>query len=171
MRSFMTVDLDHLVPQLRRAGLRPTDRQWELLREAGALALQPLLELALDTSTLAGPEPAAFGPLHALRLVGEVGALEPDTLMRLFEALPLPTPANDQAAFLWRQDLPQIIARSGTAAVEAASRILAAMDSPVERRAAAYEVLSFVTLVDPGTRPAGLATLREWLTAETDPYA
>jgi hypothetical protein len=40
--------------------------------ERGVEAVPPLMELALDTETLLGPEPASLGTVHALRLLGEL---------------------------------------------------------------------------------------------------
>lgn len=54
----MTHDVHHIVEQLSRAGMRPSQRQWDLLREAGPLAIPPLVDLALDMHKLGGAEPA-----------------------------------------------------------------------------------------------------------------
>src|SRR3712207_2409783 len=76
----MTTDVEHVVNQLRRVGLRPSEHQWSAIREAGWSAFPSLLALASDARLLVGPEPAAFGPVHALRLLGEFEALSAETI-------------------------------------------------------------------------------------------
>ena len=167
----MTIATAHVVDQLRRAGLRPSARQWQVLREAGRLALPALLDLALETDKLAGPEPAAFGPLHALRMLGEFPPPEPAVVDRLLAAVPIPSgPAGAQAPFLWLQDLPQIVARWGRVAFERARLILADEAAPPARRGAAAVTLGHTVVVEPELRDEVVAVLRERLRDESDPY-
>ncbi|HSH79872.1 MAG TPA: hypothetical protein VLA19_15205, partial [Herpetosiphonaceae bacterium] len=137
----MTHDVHHIVEQLSRAGLRPSQRQWELLREAGPLAIPPLVELALDMHKLGGAEPASLGPVHALRLLGEIGAPPEDAIERMIRATPEPAASgNDQASYIWWQELPQMIGRWGRSGYNAARRII--LNAEVDREARAIAVAS-----------------------------
>lgn len=167
----MATDSQHLVTQLQRAGLRPSDQQMQTIVEAGAQALPDLIELATNGQVAVGAEPAAFGPIHALRLLGEFASLEPATITRLLTTLPLPeTTTNVQAPYVWRQDLPQIIARSGSVSIEPARAILQDTSANREQRAAAAESLSYIPAVDDALRGEMIALLREQINVETDPY-
>jgi hypothetical protein len=156
---------------LRRAGLRPSDRQVEDIRNAGPEAVPALLALASDTTLLVGPEPAAFAPLHALRLLAEQPEIDAATIEHLFVALPLPDPEpGAQAAFVWRQDLPQILGRGGKVASDMAAAILRNTAAAPDQRAAAIETLVYATAVDDGLRADAVVLLDECLKAESDPY-
>jgi hypothetical protein len=156
---------------LRRAGLRPSDRLIGEIREGGADAILPLLELAGDTALLAGPEPAALAPLHALRLLAEHPAIDAAVVERLLTALPLADPEpGAQASFVWRQDLPQILGRAGRDALVPAATILRDVEAAPDRRAAAVETLAYATGIDEALRPEVVTLLRDSLSTEGDPY-
>src|SRR5687767_9234521 len=121
----MKHSLEQTLQALRRAGLRPTDRQIQEIRESGAEAVPALLALAGDTALLAGPEPAALAPLHALRLLAEQPAIDAGVVEQLLGALPLADPTPDaQASFVWRQDLPMILGRAGRETFDVAAPLL-----------------------------------------------
>lgn len=156
-----------LVRQLRRVGLRPSQRTIDAIIERGPDAVAPLLELALDTEALLGPEPGSLGPLHALRLLGElkpVDAAEP-----ILRALPLPVEDTpEQGAFLWAQEAPQIVANLGAAVLPTVLRIGADMDAAPLQRGAALATLGFLAKTTPELREQIIAALRERLAVETE---
>jgi hypothetical protein len=166
----MTTEIEHVVNQLRRVGLRPSERQWEIIRSAGPAAVQPLLALALDVDTLAEPEPASLGPLHALRLLGELPPPEPAEIERLIRTLPPEQGDASQGAYIWWQELPQIVARWGKAGYEAAQRVLLDPEAGTEPRAVAAESLAFMVEADDALRPEATELLRDLLGREPDPY-
>lgn len=161
-----------LVQQLRRVGLRPSRRTIEAILAHGQAAIAPLLELALDVDSLTAPEPASLGPLHALRLLGEMAAAE--AAEPLLRRLPLPegnAPTPTQAAYLWAQEAPQIIARWGADALPRVLAVADADDSPPIRRGATYATLSYLATTTPDLRDQVIATLRERLARDDDPTA
>jgi hypothetical protein len=166
----MTTDIEHVVNQLRRVGLRPSERQWEIIRGAGLAAVQPLLALALDVDTLAEPEPASLGPVHALRLLAELPPPEPDEIERLLRTLPPEQFRASQGAYIWWQELPQIVARWGRAGFEAARRVLLDPEAGTEQRAVAAESLAFLVEADAALRPEVTDLVRDLLGREADPY-
>jgi hypothetical protein len=166
----MVTEIEHVVGQLRRVGLRPSDRQWEMLREAGVAAVEPVLALALDADTLGQAEPASLGPVHALRLLGELPPPQPEAIERLLCTRPPDAYRASQAAYIWWQELPQIVARLGRPGYEAACRVLLDQNAGTEQRAVATESLSYMVELDGTLREAVTTLLREQLTAETDPY-
>lgn len=147
----------NLVRNLRSVGLRPDDRLVEQILARGDDAVAPLLELALDTQRLTQEEPGSLGPIHALRLLGELRPLiMVDPLLR---ALPLPVDMQTaQALYLWQQEMPQIVARLGA---DALPHVLAVVDdegADPEQRGAAVETLSYMGATTPELR-AELADL------------
>ncbi|MBV9786860.1 MAG: DUF1186 domain-containing protein [Chloroflexi bacterium] len=156
-----------LIQQLRRAGLKPTDRMIEAIRERGDEAIEPLLALALDTDSLFQPEPAGLGPIHALRLLGEFQPSEAaETILR---RLPLMIDEQQtQAAFLWAQEAPQIVARFGAAALPEILRVADDMDAPPRQRGAGYAALSYLAVTTPDLRDQILDELRQRFSRETD---
>ncbi|WP_026370803.1 DUF1186 domain-containing protein [Kallotenue papyrolyticum] len=167
----METPLDDLVRQLRRIGLRPTPRLITGILEHGAAAIPALLELALDVDRLREAEPASLGPLHALRLLGELPAAHSTTA--ILERLPLPLDDQPptQAAYLWAQEAPQIIARWGADALPHVLAVAGDETAPAVRRGAAYAALSYLVATTPELRAQVIATLRERLERDPDPTA
>lgn len=167
----MKHSVEQALQGLRRAGLRPTGRQVEEIRDAGAEAVPVLLALASDTTLLIGPEPAAFAPLHALRLLAEQPKIDDATIEHLFEALPLPDfEPGAQAPFVWREDLPQILGRGGRVAFDMAAAILRNTALAPDQRATAIETMVYATAVDEELRADAVTLLDECLNVESDPY-
>lgn len=159
-----------LVQQLRKAGLKPSDQMIAAIVERGEGAIAPLLTLALDTDSLFQPEPASLGPVHALRLLGEFqpgGAAEV-----ILRRLPLTIEDQQtQAAFLWAQEAPQIVARFGADALPAILRVADDMDAPPRQRGAGYATLSYLATTTPELHDQILAELRQRFSRETDSTA
>jgi hypothetical protein len=107
---------NELVQQLRRAGMRPSERLVGRILACGAAAREPLLQLATDTQTLYAAEPACWGPIHALRLLGEL----PDIAIipPLLSTLPIEVRhEDDQAPEIWAGEVLDILASCGAEAV------------------------------------------------------
>lgn len=160
-----------LVRNLRRVGLRPSERTIEAIIERGPEAVAPLLELALDTETLMGEEPVSLGPLHALRLLGELRPLE--AAEPILRKLPLPIEDQQptQAAFLWAQEAPQIVARIGSDVLPIALAVADDPAAPPLQRGAAYATLGFLATTTPDLRDRIIGELRPRLERETDDTA
>ncbi len=166
----MAADIEHVVGQLRRVGLRPSDRQWETIREAGIAAVEPVLALALDVDALGEAEPASLGPVHALRLLAELPPPHVEEIARLLRATPPDEYRLAQGAYIWWQELPQIVARLGRPGYEAARQVLSDENAGRDARAVAVESLSFAAELAADRRQEVIALLRERLASETDPY-
>ncbi len=156
-----------LVRQLRRVGLRPSARTIEAIVARGAEAVGPLLELALDVDALMGAEPGGLGPVHALRILGElrpVEAAEP-----ILRRLPLPVVEQPpQAAFLWAQEAPQIVANFGAEVLPVVLGVAGDMDAAPLQRGAAFATLGFLATTTPELRDQIIAELRTRLANEPD---
>lgn len=165
----MPIDLGagELVKQLRRAGLRPTERQAQGILRAGAAAVDPLIELALDTDLLYEEQPECFAPLHALRLLGELRSTA--MIAPLLAHLPLADPYEDEDLVeSWESELPQLIGRIGAAAVEPLWAIADDEAWEVAARGGALAALAYVTVIDPSLRDGVAAGLRERLARSDD---
>src|SRR6476620_8744908 len=105
------------VKQLRREGLRPSEQLARSITKAGSAAVEPLLALATQIELLHEEEPECFGPLHALRLLGELGSLE--IVAPLLRQFPISLEYEDEKVpQIWADEVPQIIGRLGKPAVE-----------------------------------------------------
>ena len=166
----MTTDINQLVSQLRRVGLRPTEQQWTAIKEVGSTAESALLDLALDKTSLGKTEPTSLGPIHALRLLGELNTVENSTIEQLLHALPMDDfdPAS-QAPFVWRQDLPQIIGRWGQATAEVAQPLAGDTAAPPAQRVLAIDSLGYAVEVEPTLRDDVIAFLCEQLASVDEP--
>ncbi|HEX6291382.1 MAG TPA: DUF1186 domain-containing protein [Herpetosiphonaceae bacterium] len=159
-----------LVQPLRKAGLRPGERTISTILERGDEAVEPLLALALETRTLLEAEPGGLGPLHALRLLGEFqasSAAEP-----ILRQLPLQfDDAQTQAAFLWAQEAPQIVARFGADALPVILGVADDQAAPPKQRGAAYAALSYLATITSELRDQVVTELRERFSRESDSTA
>jgi hypothetical protein len=159
-----------LVQQLTKVGLRPSERMIATILERGDEVTEPLLALALNTELLMEAEPTSLGPVHALRLLGEIkpgAAAEP-----ILRRLPLPFDEQPtQAAFIWSQEAPQIVARLGAEAFAAALGVADDMDAPPKQRGAGYAALSYLAKTTPELYDQIVAELRTRLSREADKTA
>ncbi len=106
-----------LVRQLRRIGLRPPERLAASILEYGPEARDPLLALATDRELIHEESPGCWGPIHALRLLGELQ--DPTTIKALLQMFPLELrEEEEQAPKLWAEDATQLIGHMGAPAVE-----------------------------------------------------
>jgi hypothetical protein len=145
------IPLVDLVRQLHRVGVRPPTRLVERILEHPAAARGPLLALATERDLLTGDAPGCWGPIHGLRLLGELRDVT--TLEPILECYPLPLAFEGQKPpMLWATDATQLLGHIGAAAVEPLWAIFDDEQRPFPMRGAASEALPYVTAADPATR-------------------
>jgi len=148
------------VKQLRREGLRPSEPLARSIIRAGDAAVGPLLALATDTNLLHADEPECFAPLHALRIVGELGSLE--IIEPLLRQFPVSLDYEDEdLPQTWISEAAQIIGHLGAPAVEPLWRIADDESWNMAARSGALTALGYVTAVAPETRDDIIAGIRE----------
>lgn len=157
----------NLVRQLSRVGLRPDERLVRRIVDMGDEGRAALLELATDTSALHEELPVALGPLHALRLLGELP--DPAIVAPLLDVLPV-TIVNDQdvPARLFATEVLQIIGRVGAPVVPVLWAYADDAEKRASSRAAAVSAFSFVATYAPETRDEIVAECRRRFAAEGD---
>src|SRR5262245_43883941 len=146
----MTIDLAiaDKVKQLRREGLRPSERLARTITSAGPAAIGPLLALATEVELLHEDEPECFAPIHALRLLGELRPVE--VIQPLLREYPIELDYEDEELpSIWVDEAPQIVARIGAPAVEPLWRIADDESWTIPARSAALIALTYATAVDP----------------------
>jgi hypothetical protein len=155
------------IKQLRREGLRPSEPLVRAITKAEGAAIGPLLGLATDTELMHEEAPDCFAPLHALRLLGEVGSvtiIEP--LLRQF---PVSMDYEDEELpQLWAQESAQIIGHLGASAIEPLWQIVDDQGWNIAGRSGALNALGYVTAMAPETHDAIIAGLRERLERSED---
>lgn len=155
-----------LVRQLSRVGLRPDERLVGHILDRGDEARAELLRLATNIPALHEELPASLGPLHALRLLGEL----PDVSMiaPLLAALPVPilNPEGDVPAQLYATEVLQIIGRVGAPAVEPLWSIADDASQSVAARGSALNALAFVVTYAPERRDEVVAEARRRMAQE-----
>ena len=144
--------------------MRPDERLVRHILEGGDGARAALLALATDIPALHEDLPACLGPLHALRLLGEladVTIIEP-----LLTCLPVPVidPETDIPAHLYASEVLQIIGRVGAPAVAALWTLGDNETKADQARGAAINALVYVATYTPDVRDAVLAEARDRLT-------
>src|SRR5262245_3117306 len=155
------------VKQLRREGLRPSEQLVRSIIRAGDAAVGPLLALATDVCLLYEEQPDSFAPLHALRLLGELGAVEiVEPLLREF---PISLDYEDEdLPEMWASEATQIIGHLGAVAIEPLWRIADDESWNMAGRSGALTALGYVTAVAPETRDEIIAGIRERLERSED---
>jgi hypothetical protein len=155
------------VKQLRREGVRPSEQLARSITRAGHAAVGPLLTLATDTDLLHEDAPECFAPLHALRLLGELGAIEIiEPLLRQFP-VSLDYDQEDLPQ-TWVNEVSQIIGHLGAPAVEPLWRIADDDGWNMAARSGALTALGYVTAVAPDTHDAIIAGIRERMDRSED---
>src|SRR5215212_2030607 len=131
------------IKQLHREGLRPSEGLVKTIARAGAAAFTPLLDLATQVELLHEDEPECYAPIHALRLLGEVGSVE--MIEPLLREFPVELYYEDERPpAMWAEEVPQIIARLGVAAIEPLWRIANDETWPIVARSNALFALTYV---------------------------
>lgn len=155
------------IKQLHREGLRPAERLMNTITRAGAAARGPLLELATNTQLLHEEPPECYAPIHALRLLGEVGTVE--MIEPLLRQLPVDLDYEEERLpQAWVEELPQIIGRLGAPAIEPLWAIAKDAAWINAARSTALIALTYITAAEPETRDAIVASLREQLSSTDD---
>lgn len=111
--------IDLLMRQLSEAGLRPKEHLVKQILAHGEAAVPALAQLATAFGDLHDDEePLCYGPIHALRLLGELGS--PAAVAPLLQALPVPVYEPDEESgyvdvpgTLWGSEVLQSVARCG----------------------------------------------------------
>jgi hypothetical protein len=166
----MMIDLavSEYVKQLRRAGAQPSERLTRHILQAGLASLGPLLDLALDTDLLHEDEPECFAPLHALRLLGELGSAE--IVEPIIGAYPVIQEYPDERLpIMWADEGSQMIGRLGAAAVEPLWEIADDSSWNSINRGVALLALVYATRVAPEIREQVVDGLLERLPNSDDP--
>jgi hypothetical protein len=156
------------VKQLRREGLRLSEQLARAITKAEQAAVGPLLALATDVDLLHQDAPECFAPIHALRLLGELGAVE--IIEPLLRQFPVSLDYDqDELPQLWVQEAAQIIGHLGAPAIEPLWRIADDEGWNIAARSAALTALSYITAVAPATQAAIIAGIRERMQRSADP--
>lgn len=165
----MIVDLtiNEKVKQLRREGIRPAEHLVRSIVRAGEAAVGPLLALATDIGLMHEDDPECFAPLHALRLLGEVGSVA--IIEPLLRELPVELEYDgEELPKLWAEETAQIIGHLGSVAIEPLWRLADDEAWNIPARSAAALALGYVTAIEPGRRDEIIAGLRERLDRAED---
>ncbi len=154
-----------LVRQLSRAGLRPSERLVQQILAPGPAARSELLKLATSIEDLHEPMPATLGPLHALRLLGEL----PDVsiIAPLLDRLPAPVwSEEDVPSQLYNREAQEMIGRIGAPAVPVLLSYADDETRPPLARTFAMACLSYVATRAPEVRDTVIAEARRRLEAD-----
>jgi hypothetical protein len=162
--------LTNLVAQLSRAGLRPEKRLVDQILAHGPAARGELLRLATKLDDLHSTDSiaATLGPLHALRLLGEV----PDVaiIAPLLRNLPVEIYGDeDVPARLYGTELLQIVGRVGAPAIPVLLELAHDTAASDATRSAAVNALAFVAAYAPETREEVLGIARTLFADLSDP--
>ncbi len=157
--------LADLMRQLRRAGLRPSERLVEQILAFGAEARSELLKLATSIADLHQPLPETLGPLHALRLLGELP--DESIIVPLLERLPAPVLSRDDVpSELYNQEALEIIGRIGSPALPVLLSYADDETHPPLARTFAISCLAHVATRAPELRDTVIAEARRRLEAD-----
>jgi hypothetical protein len=155
------------VKQLRREGLRPSEQLARSITRAEHAAIGPLLTLATDVKLLHQDAPECFAPLHALRLLGELGSVE--IIEPLLRQFPVSLDYDqEELPQTWVNEVAQIIGHLGAQAIEPLWRIADDESWNIATRSGALTALGYVTAVDPATHDAIIAGIRERIEGSED---
>src|SRR5262245_39407960 len=148
------------VKQLRREGLRPSEQLARSITRAEHAAIGPLLALATDIDLLHKGAPECFAPLHALRLLGEVGSVE--IIEPLLRQFPVSMDYDDEELpQTWVNEVAQIIGHLGAPAIEPLWSIADDESWNIAARSGALTALGYITAVAPETHDTIIAGIRE----------
>lgn len=166
----MTIDFAFAdsVRQLRKAGLRPSEKLVGSILKAGAAARPALLNLATNVDLLHAEPPDCYAPLHALRLLGELPGI--DMIEPLINKIPLELIDEDEKLpQIWGEELPQMIARIGSEALTPLRTLVNDTERHIPQRMIVLIALGYLATTAPETRDQIMADLRAWLAQSEDP--
>lgn len=161
-------DTDDMIRQLRLAETDIPERLVNRIRQSGPLMIEPLLKLALDEALIHAFERTSNAPVHALRLLGDIGdarIIEP-----LLRAVPMANQDDTEQdpAWFWDGEMPQMLARLGSTAIEPLWAFVDRPEEPTNSRRAACKALAYMTVYDAEQREAIIAGLTRRLAEEHD---
>ena len=155
------------IKQLRREGMRPAEQLTRSITKAGHAAVGPLLALATDVELLHQDAPECFAPIHALRLLGELGAVE--IIEPLLRQFPVSLEYDEEELpQLWVQEAAQIIGHLGAPTIEPLWHIADDESWNIAARSGALNALGYVTAMAPDTHDAIIAGIRERIERSED---
>lgn len=155
------------VRQLRRVGVRPSEALVRAILKSFDAAYPALIELATSVDLLHEDEPECFGPIHALRLLGEQP--RPEMIAPLLREIPVELDyADEELPETWTNEVPQLVGKLGAAAIEPLWELVDGEDLNDEARGTALVALSCVAVAAPETRDAIVARLRDQLGSATN---
>lgn len=173
--SLIDIEARNLVKQLERIGIRPPEKLVQRILAAGEPAIEPLLELATNMDAIYDAPPTCYGPIHALRLLGEIK--DPSYIENLLLVYPqeeesdadgLDEPLSTMPN-LWDRELPQIIGSMGAAGVDQLWEYADDSGNQYEQRSAAMTSLAYATAVAPELRESVVLGLHQRLVTTDDP--
>ena len=164
----LNYEASSLVRQLKAVGIRPPEALVERILALGDAAVAPLIELATDAPLLKAQAEGnpLVGPLHALRLLGE---LRPQAMVEpLIAMFPLDEEYNFRSTLLvgWIEEVPQMIARVGPAVEQQLWAVVEDAEQHPGRRDIGLTALANLAEVEPARRDAIVARLRALLATE-----
>jgi SEC-C motif len=148
-----TGDLSQLLGELRQAGQQPSRTLLDRVKAHGQAARRPLIEMAVDEQLhhADSDRPEVWAPLHAIQLLGELGASEAiEPLLPLFNWVD-----DDYLA----QTLPEAFGGIGAPAVGPLRVLLLDRGKNVWARVPAAESLGKICQAHPETRSAVVSAL------------
>jgi hypothetical protein len=155
------------VKQLRREGLRPSEHLVRSITKAGHAAVEPLLLLATELPLLHQEPPECFAPLHALRLLGELGSI--DIIEPLLRQFPVQLDYEEEdLPQSWVSEVAQIIGHLGEPAIEPLWRIVDDPSWDMAARSGALTALDYITVVATDSRDQIIADIRSRLERSED---
>jgi hypothetical protein len=157
-------EVERHVARLKEIGPEFDEQLTSQILDSGEAAVRPLLNLALNIVLLLDQEPECYGPIHALRLLGEMMTIP--IMNELLQGSPsILAETGDPAVTTWEQDLPQILARCGAPAIPDLIELLDQREQ-IDISIMAGLTLTFIGSFDPTTHDTVVTTLRERLTSE-----
>jgi hypothetical protein len=155
------------VKQLRREGLRPSEQLVRSITKAGHAAVGPLLAQATELELLHQQAPECFAPLHALRLLGELGST--DIIEPLLRQFPVSLEYDEEELpQTWVSEVAQIIGHLGAPAIEPLWRIVDDTSWNMAARSGALTALGYTTVVATEAHDQIIAGIRERMERSED---
>jgi hypothetical protein len=170
--ELITIEANELVNQLLRIGHDLPEKLAQRIIGYGSVAVEPLLELAVDIDAIEDTIPRCYGPIHALRLLGEMKDLS--AIEKLLLAFPIDSEPDAEVARgtvpdAWDNELPQILGSYGSVAAPILWEFADDSGNELVQRSTAMVSLAFSTAVEPETRAEVVQGLHQRLLAADDP--
>jgi hypothetical protein len=170
--ELINIEANELVKQLLRIGHELPDKLAQRIIGYGSIVVEPLLELAVDIDAIEDTIPRCYGPIHALRLLGEIK--DPSSIEKLLLAFPIDSEPDAELARgtvpdAWDNELPQILGSFGSAAAPILWEFADDSGNELIQRSTAMASLAYSTVMEPETRAEVVQGLHQRLLAAEDP--